>query len=75
MEVAARSYRGVSPLCLRGCDKQLTGTQAWIYPELSIGAGAITSLRKVRNFRGEQNSLERLAKDSESLVCQVSETL
>lgn len=37
--------------------------------------GATISLCKVRNLRGEQNSLERLAKDSESLVCQVSQTL
>ena len=38
-------------------------------------AGATTSLRKVKKFRGEQNGLESPAKDSDSLVCQVSEPL
>jgi hypothetical protein len=62
-------------MLVRGCDSQLTSKEPWIYPEFLIGAGATTSLRKVKNFRGEQNDLERSAKDSESLVCKVSETL
>ena len=32
-------------------------------------------LHKVKKLRAEQNSLERLAKDSESLVCQGPQTL
>ena len=36
---------------------------------------ATISLYKVRNFWCEQKVLERTAKDSESLVCEVSETL
>jgi hypothetical protein len=38
-------------------------------------AGATISLHEVRNFRGEQNILERMAIDRDSRVCQVSETL
>jgi hypothetical protein len=40
-----------------------------------LAAGSTNGLRKVTNFRGEQNGLESPAKDSESLVCKVSETL
>lgn len=42
--------------------------------ELGLANTAIC-LHKVRNERGEQNSLERLAKDGDSPVCQVSLTL
>jgi hypothetical protein len=40
-----------------------------------LETGATISLYKVRNFRGEQNDLERSAIDCESQVRQVSETL
>ena len=40
-----------------------------------LEADATTSLPKVRNLRSEQNHLERWAKDSDSLVCQVKQTL
>ncbi len=43
--------------------------------ESGLTPDATTSLGKVRKLRSEQNSLERLAKDSESLVCQVKQTL
>jgi hypothetical protein len=62
-------------MLLRGCDKQLTNAEHWSNPGFRIGADPTIGLRKVRNFRGEQKDLERSAKDSESLVCQVSETL
>ena len=60
----------------RGCDKQLTSTEPWTSFQFSVlRAGATTSLHKVKNFRGEQNNLERLAIDCDSQVRQVSETL
>ncbi len=62
-------------MLVRGCDKQLTSTEPWSNPDFRTEAGSTIDLRKVRNFRGEQKDLERSAKDSESLVCQVSETL
>jgi hypothetical protein len=40
-----------------------------------LEADATSSLRKVKNLRGEQNRLERRAIDSDSLVRQVSQTL
>ncbi len=42
---------------------------------LGLEAGANTSLHKVRNLLREQNSLERLAKDGDSPVCQAKQTL
>ena len=63
-------------MLIRGCDKQLIHpTQIFYENWVGWRAGATTSRRKVKNFRGEQNDLERSAKDSESLVCKVSETL
>jgi hypothetical protein len=40
-----------------------------------LGADATTNLHKVINLRDEQNQLESWAKDSDSLVCQESQTL
>ena len=42
---------------------------------LGLEAGANTSLHKVRKLLSEQNSLESLARDGESPVCQVKQTL
>ena len=60
---------------VRGCDKQLTSAEPWIYPVFRTDSRFYHGLYKVRNFQCEQNSLERLAIDSESLVCKVLETL
>ena len=54
---------------------QTIKTERWVYPDFRFVAEATIPLHKVRNLRGEQNDLERSAIDSESLVCQVSETL
>ncbi len=40
-----------------------------------LEADANTNLHKVRNLLREQNSLERLARDGESPVCQAKQTL
>ena len=42
---------------------------------LGLETDANTNLYKVRNMRGEQKDLESSAKDCESQVCQVSQTL
>lgn len=54
---------------------QTTKTERWNFQISVLEARATTILHKVRNQRGEQNSLERLAIDSESLVREVSLTL
>ena len=60
----------------RGCDKQLTSTEPWTSFQFSVlRAGATTSLHKVKNFQCEQKVLERTAKDRDSRVCKVLETL
>ncbi len=42
---------------------------------LGLEADANTNLHKVRNLRSEQKELESSARDGESPVCQVSQTL
>jgi len=64
-------------------DEYLIGVVTNKYPVLSsdfgqhsiLEADATTSLHKVRNLRGEQKELESSARDRESRVCQVSQTL
>ena len=62
-------------MLLEGCDMQITFCSTWNFQTLQKEPEATITLGKVRNFQCEQNRLESLAIDSESLVRQVLETL
>jgi hypothetical protein len=60
----------------RGCDiANNQSSSSFLLTGAGLAAGATINLHKVRNLRGEQNHLERWAKDSDSLVREVSQTL
>ena len=59
----------------RGCDTTNNQYRDLIYQVSILAADATISLPKVRKLLSEQNRLERRARDCDSQVCQVSQTL